>query len=74
MRITLMQTGKTRDSFIREGVEQFRKRVDKYVPFQIVTVPDLKNTRSMTMKEVQKKEGEQQLRRLKQGSFLMLLD
>lgn len=74
MRITLMQTGKTRDSFIREGVEQFRKRVEKYVPFQIVTVPDLKNTRSMTMKEVQKKEGEQQLRRLKQGSFLMLLD
>lgn len=74
MRITLMQTGKTRDSFIREGVDQFRKRVEKYVPFHIETVPDLKNTRSMTMKEVQKKEGEQQLRRLKQGSFLMLLD
>ncbi len=74
MRITLMQTGKTRDSFVREGVEQFRKRVEKYVPFQIETIPDLKNTRNMTMKEVQKKEGEQQLRRLKQGSFLMLLD
>ncbi len=43
MRITLIENGKTRDSFIREGVEQFRKRIVRYVPFNIVTLPDLKN-------------------------------
>jgi 23S rRNA (pseudouridine1915-N3)-methyltransferase len=74
MRITLIESGKTRDSFIREGVELFRKRVVRYVPFNIETLPDLKNTRSMTMKEVQEKEGELLLKRLKPGDFMILLD
>jgi 23S rRNA (pseudouridine1915-N3)-methyltransferase len=74
MRITLIESGKTRDSFIREGVELFRKRLVRYVPFKIETLPDLKNTRSMTMKEVQEKEGELLLKRLKTGDYLILLD
>jgi len=74
MRITLIESGKTRDPFIREGVELFKKRVERYVPFQIETIPDLKNTRNMTMKEVQEKEGKLLLKRLKPGDFLILLD
>lgn len=74
MRITLLQTGKTRDRFIIEGVEEFRKRVVRYAPFVIETVPDLKNTRSMTMKEVQIKEGVLILKKVKPGDYLILLD
>jgi len=74
MRITLIETGKTRDPFIREGVELFQKRVVRYVPFSIVTLPDLKNSRNMTMKEVQEKEGELLLKRLKSGDYMILLD
>lgn len=74
MRITLIENGKTRDSFIKEGVEQFRKRVVRYVPFQIETIPDLKNTRTKTMKEVQEEEGTLLLKRIKPGDFLVLLD
>jgi len=69
-----MECGKTRDAFIREGVELFRKRVERYVPFRIETLPDLKNTKSMTMKEVQEKEAVQMLRRIRPGDFLLLLD
>lgn len=69
-----METGKTRDLFIKEGVELFRKRIERYLPFRMETLPDLKNTRSMTMQEVQKKEGEQQLRRIGHGNYLVLLD
>lgn len=74
MRITLLQTGKTRDPFIMEGVEGYRKRVARYAPFVIETVPDLKNSRSMTMKEVQAKEGAMILKRIKPGDYLILLD
>jgi len=74
MRITLMECGKTKDAFIREGVELFKKRVERYVPFRIETLPDLKNTKSMTMKKVQEKEAVQMLRRIRQGDFLLLLD
>lgn len=74
MRITLLQTGKTRDSFIIEGIEEFRKRVVRYVPFTIETIPDLKNSRNMSMKEVQQKEADLILKRIKPGDYLVLLD
>ncbi len=74
MRITLMESGKTRDPFIREGVELFRKRVVHYVPFRIETVPDLRNTKNLNMKEVQNQEGALMLKRIRPGDFLVLLD
>ena len=74
MRITLVESGKTRDPFIRDGVETFRQRLVRYVPFKIDTLPDLKNTRSMTMKEVQEKEGEMIIKRIKTGDYVILLD
>ncbi len=74
MRITLIENGKTRDSFIKEGVELFRKRVVRYVPFKIETIPDLKNTRSKTMKEVQNQEGTLLLKRVKPTDYVILLD
>lgn len=74
MRITLIQTGKTRDPFINEGVEEFKKRMSRYAPFSVETVPDLKNSRNMTMKEVRQKEGEMLLKRFRKGDFMLLLD
>ena len=74
MRITLIENGKTSDLFIGEGVEQFRKRVVKYVPFKIETIPDLENAKNMTMKEVQDREGSLILKRVKPDDYLVLLD
>ncbi|MEN8203066.1 MAG: 23S rRNA (pseudouridine(1915)-N(3))-methyltransferase RlmH [Bacteroidota bacterium] len=74
MRITLIESGKTRDSFIKEGIELFRKRVIRYVPFKIETIPDLKNTRNMTMKEVQEQEGIGILKRIRASDHVILLD
>lgn len=74
MRITLMETGKTRDPFIKEGTELFRKRVIRYAPFTIVTLPDLKNTRGMTMDEVRQQEGIRMLKRVQPDDHLILLD
>lgn len=74
MRITLVEIGKTTDSFIREGVDEFKKRIVRYVPFSIETIPDLKNTRNMTMKKVQNQEGKLILRRIKPADYVILLD
>lgn len=74
MRITLIESGKTRDPFIREGVELFRKRVVRYVPFRIETLPDLKNTRNLSMKEVQKQEASLMLKRIGPTDHVVLLD
>lgn len=74
MRITLLESGKTKDSFIKEGVELFRRRIVHYLPFRIETLPDLKNTRNLSMKDVQEKEGQFILKALKPGDFMVLLD
>jgi len=74
MRISLLQTGKTRDRFINEGVEIFNSRMKHYAPFSIETVPDLKNTRGLSMKEVQEKEADGILKRLKSEDYVILLD
>jgi len=69
-----MESGKTRDPFIKEGVELFRKRVVRYIPFKIETIPDLKKTRNLTMKEVQNQEGALLLKRIRPTDHLVLLD
>jgi len=74
MRITLLETGKTKDDFIKKGVDEFRKRLNRYVSFNIVTIDDLKNSRNLTMKEVQKKEGDRIIRHLMPGDYMILLD
>ena len=74
MRITLLETGKTKDDYILKGIGEFKKRVARYVPFEILTIPDLRNSRNMTMKEVMNKEGAQILKRVKPDHYVILLD
>jgi len=74
MRITLLQTGKTGDRFIRDGVEVFRERLVRYAPFRIETVPDLKNRKHMTMIEARESEGARLLGKIRDGDFVILLD
>jgi len=69
-----MESGKTRDSFIKEGVEVFRKRLIHYVPFKIETLPDLKKTRNLSMKEVQSQEAALIIKGLKASDYVVLLD
>jgi len=52
----------------------FRKRLSHYVPFKIETLPDLKKTRNLTMKEVQNQEAILMLKRLKSNDYVVLLD
>jgi len=52
----------------------FRKRLVHYVPFKIETIPDLKNTRNLTMKEVQNQEAALWMKRIKSTDHLVLLD
>jgi 23S rRNA (pseudouridine1915-N3)-methyltransferase len=69
-----MECGKTRDPFIKEGVELFRKRLIHYVPFKIETLPDLKKTRNLSMKEVQNQEAALMLKGLRSNDYVVLLD
>jgi 23S rRNA (pseudouridine1915-N3)-methyltransferase len=74
MKIALLQIGKTNEKFISDGVDEYSSRILKYTGFEIITVPDLKNTRSMPVMEQKLKEGEKIFRLLNSEDYVVLLD
>jgi 23S rRNA (pseudouridine1915-N3)-methyltransferase len=74
MNITLIQVGKTDDSSIREGVELYLKRINHYTKFDLVTIPDLKNTRKLTTGQQAIEEGKLILSQVAASDCVVLLD
>jgi 23S rRNA (pseudouridine1915-N3)-methyltransferase len=74
MRITLIQLGKTRFAYLQEGISDYHKRIQHYINFDEITIPDLKNSKNLSSAEVKKKEGEQILKLIEKSAFLVLLD
>ena len=74
MRITLILTGKTKSDYIAEGIGEYIKRIKRYVPFEVIIIPDIKSTRKTDSRLVKKNEGQQILQKIKPGDYLILLD
>lgn len=74
MKIQLLFTGKTRFSFIREGIEVYRQRLIHYTDFQIRELPELKNSGSWPEHKVKGEEGKNILKAIDPGDFVILLD
>jgi 23S rRNA (pseudouridine1915-N3)-methyltransferase len=74
MKIAILQTGKTTEKHISEGVEVYSARLKKYCGFEIITIPELKETRKMPVKEQKVREGKKILQALSKDDFVVLLD
>jgi 23S rRNA (pseudouridine1915-N3)-methyltransferase len=74
MKITLLQIGKTTEKYIINGVDDYSARILKYIGFEIITVPDLKNTKSMPILEQKQKEGEKIFKIISKDDWVILLD
>ena len=74
MKITLIQTGKTTDRNISEVADLYTGRIKKYNAFEIITMPDLKHTKSMTVAEQKIKEGIRILQAVAADHYVILLD
>lgn len=42
MKLVLLVTGKTDQSWIKEGVAEYEKRISRYARFELITLPDIK--------------------------------
>jgi len=74
MKIALLQTGKTSERYLADGISIFTERIGKYTPFEIITVPESKRIRSMPEQEQKLREGEQQLRFFRNDDYIVILD
>jgi 23S rRNA (pseudouridine1915-N3)-methyltransferase len=66
--------GKTDNAAFVQVIDDYRKRITRYLPFEIATIPDLKNTRNLSESQQKEKEGELILKALQAGDYCVLLD
>ena len=74
MKITLLQTGKTTDKHISELADLYSNRIKKYTGFEIITIPDVKNTKNMPVQEQRTKEATKIIQSVTDDDYIILLD
>lgn len=74
MKISLLVIGKTTTQYINEGIEEYVVRVNRFLPFSIRIIPDIKTTRRLTVQAQKEAEGRQILEYLNNSDYVVLLD
>lgn len=74
MKIKLLCVGTVRDPNISAAVNMYAGRIPHYWPFSIVSLPDVRTTRSTTPARQKEAEGARMLAEILPGDFLLLLD
>ncbi|HWJ25839.1 MAG TPA: 23S rRNA (pseudouridine(1915)-N(3))-methyltransferase RlmH [Flavisolibacter sp.] len=74
MKISLWSIGKAHDSYVKEGINEFTKRISKYFSVEWTIIPVPKNAGMLSEMDLKKREGETVLEWLKADDFLIALD
>lgn len=81
MKTVLIQVGKTVNKHFIAGVDDYVERISHYMPFDIITIPELKKTmvrsnrpKNLTEEQQKQTEGELILKQLQATDTVVLLD
>lgn len=74
MKIKLIAIGKTDSKEIENLMSIYTNRLTHYVKFEVLIIPDIKNTKNLSESEQKRKEGEAILKQLVPSDILILLD
>lgn len=74
MKIKLLYIGKEDAELFQQGIDFYTRKIQFYNPFEVVVIPYLKNTKSLSVMEQKKREGELILKKLESSDFVVLLD
>ncbi|MDD7257597.1 MAG: 23S rRNA (pseudouridine(1915)-N(3))-methyltransferase RlmH [Prevotellaceae bacterium] len=74
MKTSLIVVGKTVNKHIAACIDDYVERIGHYMPFGILTVPELKNTKSMSEEQQKERESEAILKQVQPTDWLVLMD
>ena len=74
MKTLLIQVGKTVNKHFQAGINDYVERISHYMPFDVVTIPELRNTKNLTEDQQKQAEGELILKQLQPSDTVVLLD
>ncbi len=74
MKIVLMAVGRTQSDYLVTGIDNYIKRIGRYMPMEFKVIPDIKASRSLSEAQQKEQEGRQMLAALMPGDVAILLD
>jgi len=74
MKIKLIQIGKTDASYLNEGISKYNKRIERYHPYEVLTIPDIKNSKNLSQSQQKTQEAIKILKNIQNTDFVVLLD
>lgn len=74
MKLHFWSIGKNNDGHLKEGIEEYTRRISKYFPVEWTIIPVPKNAAMMSEMDLKKKEGEIVIEWLTRDDYLVALD
>ena len=74
MKIRILCVGKSKQKFIEEGVQEYLKRISKFMSIKFEILPDVKLTKTNTIKIVKDKEVKIIEKHISERDFTIALD
>ena len=74
MKISFWSVGKANDTYIKEGVEEFTRRISRYFKVEWKIIPVPKNAATLSETDLKKKEGEIISAQLNKEDYLIALE
>ncbi len=74
MKFQFWTVGKNHEPYVKEGIEQFTRRIGNYYPVEWNIIPSPKNAAMLSEMDLKKKEGETICSFLQKDDYLVLLD
>ncbi len=73
MKIKLISIGKTDESYLKDGMEKYQKRLKHYINFEYIELPEIKNAGNLPLNKLKEEEGNLILSKGK-PEYIILLD
>ncbi len=74
MKTRLLLIGKTEEEFLKKGIGEYETRIKRYIPFDLVEIPALKNAATCSQMEQNTRESEMIRKHIQPGDIVVLLD
>lgn len=74
--ITIISVGKIKEKYLKQGIDEYSKRLSSYVKLDTIEVPDERAPETLRLKEeelVKEKEGERILSKVKDDDYVIAL-
>ena len=74
MKTELILVGKTTNKHFVACINDYVERIGHYMPFSLTTIPELKNSKSLSEDQQKEREGELIMKQLQASDTVVLLD